>query len=181
MGAAIGVGTLYYTIAVFSISYATTRMGFSRGDALAALILGACCQIVTIPFFGWLADKAGARRLYIAGGTLLALAAIPLFMGLNSGSIAAYTASTVVALSLCYAALVGPQSSLFGAQFPPELRYSGLSIGVNFASAIGGGLAAMLHRFELRRFVDLHPNEDAHGHQNGAGQEWQAPSPTHER
>ncbi len=157
MGAKIGEVTLYYTIAVFSISYATTRLGFSRGDALTALMIGAACQIVTIPFFGWLADKVGARRLYVCGGMLLAVAAIPLFQGLGSGSLTAYTVSTVIALSICYAIMFGPQSNLFGAQFPAELRYSGISIGIQFAAAIGGGFAPLIATLIVQHYGSIVP------------------------
>lgn len=157
MGAKISEVTLYYTIAVFAISYATTRLGFSRGDALTALMLGAACQIITIPFFGWLADKVGARRLYIFGGVLLAVVAVPLFQALGSGSITAYTVATVLALSVLYAIMFGPQSNLFGAQFPAELRYSGISIGIQFAAAVGGGFAPLISTLIVQRYGNLMP------------------------
>lgn len=157
MGAKLGEVTLYYTIAVFAISYATTRLGFTRGDALNALMLGAACQIVTIPFFGWLADKVGARRLSVFGGVLLAVAAVPIFSALGSGSIGAYTTATVLALSVLYAIMFGPQSNLFGAQFPAELRYSGISIGIQFAAAIGGGLAPLISTLIVQRYDSILP------------------------
>lgn len=157
MGAKLGEGTLYYTIAVFSISYATSKLGFSRAEALSAMMIAAACQIVTIPFFGWLADKIGARRLYITGCVLLTVAAVPLFQALSSGSLAAYTWATVVALAGLYAIMFGPQSNLFGSQFPAELRYSGLSIAIQFAAAIGGGFAPLIATLIVQRYGVLVP------------------------
>ena len=63
IGGKLGEVTLFYTIVVFSISYATMNLGFSRGDALNAVLIGSALQLFSIPFFGWLADKVGARRI----------------------------------------------------------------------------------------------------------------------
>jgi hypothetical protein len=40
--------------------------------------------------------------------------------------------------------MYGPQPSLYSAQFPPELRYSGVSLGVSLAGAVAGGLAPIV-------------------------------------
>ncbi|MDM0006037.1 MFS transporter [Variovorax sp. J22G73] len=144
IGGKLAEVTLIYTILVFSISYATSRLGFSRADALQALIAGSAAMVFTIPASGWLADKVGARRLYVFGGLLLALMAVPLFQAIGSGSLTAYTVAMVVALSVNYPLMFAPQSNLYAAQFPPELRYSGISIGIQFAAALGGGLAPII-------------------------------------
>lgn len=144
IGGKLAEVTLIYTILVFSISYATSRLGFSRADALQALIAGSAAMVFTIPASGWLADKVGARRLYVFGGLLLALMAVPLFQAIGSGSLTAYTVAMVVALSVNYPLMFAPQSNLYAAQFPPELRYSGISIGIQFAAALGGGLAPLI-------------------------------------
>ncbi len=144
IGGKLAEVTLIYTILVFSISYAISNLGFSRGQALNAVLVGSVIQIFTIPFFGWVGDKVGARRLYIAGTLLLAVMAIPLFHMLGSGSLSLYTTATVIALALNYAMIFAPQSSLYSAQFPAELRYSGMSIGIQIAAALGGGLAPLI-------------------------------------
>ena len=157
IGGKLAEVTLIYTILVFSISYATTRLGFSRGDALRALIAGSVVMVFTIPASGWLADKVGARRLYIAGGVLLAIMAVPLFQAIGSGSLTAYTVAMVLALSINYAVMFAPQSNLYAAQFPPELRYSGISIGIQFAAAIGGGLAPIIAATLVASFGSIVP------------------------
>lgn len=91
----------------------------------------------TIPVFGMLGDRFGARRVCGWGGLLLAVMAVPIFMAVGSGSLFAYSVAAFVAMALNYAMMIAPQSSLYAAQFPPELRYSGLSIGVQFSAAIG--------------------------------------------
>lgn len=144
VGGKLAEVTLVYTIIVFSISYATSRLGFTRGDALNAVLIGSLCQVFTIPLFGWLGDRIGARRLYIVGTLLLAVMAVPLFHLMGTGSHTLYVLACVLSLALNYAIIFGPQSSLYAAQFPPELRYSGISIGIQVAAAIGGGLAPLI-------------------------------------
>lgn len=149
--------TLVYTMLVFSISYATSHLGFSRTDALHALMAASVVQIVTFPLCGWLGDRVGARRLYVFGGALLAVMAVPLFMAIGSCSLAAFTGATVVALAVNYALMFAPQSSLYSAQFPPELRYSGISIGIQLAAAIGGGLAPLIAATLVSRYASIVP------------------------
>lgn len=144
VGGKLAEVTLIYTILVFSISYAMSKLGLSRADALNAVVIGSVFQILTIPFFGWVGDKVGARRLYIFGTLLLAVMAVPLFHALGSGSLGSYTLATIIALALNYAIIFGPQSTLYSAQFPAELRYTGMSIGIQVAAALGGGLAPII-------------------------------------
>lgn len=157
IGGKLAEVTLIYTILVFSISYATGRLGFSRSDALHALIVGSAAMVFTIPASGWLADKVGARRLYVFGALLLAVMAVPLFQAIGSGSLTAYTVAMVVALALNYALMFAPQSNLYAAQFPPELRYSGISIGIQLAAALGGGLAPIIAATLVARYSSIVP------------------------
>jgi MHS family shikimate/dehydroshikimate transporter-like MFS transporter len=157
IGGKLAEVTLIYTILVFSISYATSRLGFSRADALHALIAGSVVMVFTIPASGWLADKVGARRLYVFGGLLLAVMAVPLFQAIGSGSLTAYTVAMVIALSINYALMFAPQSNLYAAQFPAELRYSGISIGIQFAAAIGGGLAPIIAATLVAKYSSIVP------------------------
>jgi len=144
IGGKLGEVTLYFTIVVFSLSFVTSKLGFTRGEALQAITIGAAFQIVMIPFFGWLGDKVGARRLYVCGGILLAIMAVPLFQAIGSGSRFAYQIAVILGLAFNYAMMFGPQSQLYAAQFPAALRYSGMSLGIQIAAALGGGLAPVV-------------------------------------
>lgn len=157
VGCKLAEVTLIYTFLVFSVSYAVSTLGFNRSDALQALLYGAAVMTFTIPVFGILGDRYGARRVCGWGGLLLAVMAIPIFMAVGSGSLLAYSVAAFVAMALNYAMMIAPQSSLYAAQFPPELRYSGLSIGVQFSAAIGGGLAPMVSAMLVARFDSIVP------------------------
>src|SRR5690606_33072240 len=103
IGCKLAEVTLIYTFLVFSVSYAVSSLEFSRTDALQALLYGAAVMTFTIPLFGMLGDRYGARRVCGWGGVLLAVMAVPIFMAVGSGSLLAYSVAAFVALALNYA------------------------------------------------------------------------------
>ena len=145
--------TLIYTFLVFSVSYAVSKLGFSRADALHALLYGAGVLMFTIPLFGMLGDRIGARRVCGWGGMLLGLMAIPIFLAVGSGSLVAYSLAVFVAMAFNYAIMIAPQSSLYSAQFPAELRYSGCPSG----SSSPPPSAAMISATLVQKFGSILP------------------------
>ena len=136
--------TLFYLIVVFLLSYATRTSFMSRSEVLGAIVIGAVIQLATIPLFGWLGDRVGQRLLYGLGGVLLAVLAIPAMAVIDQRSTIGLKVVIITGLGLNYPLMFGPQASLYSAQFPPELRYSGLSLGIQLAAALGGGLAPII-------------------------------------
>ncbi len=103
-----------------------------------------------IPFFGWLQIRS-VRRLYIAGALLLAISAIPLLTAIGSGSALAFQIAVIVGLSINYAVMFGPHRTLQRA-VSARLRYSGMSIGIQVAGALGGGLAPIVATSSIAGF-----------------------------
>jgi MFS family permease len=136
--------TLFYLIIVFLLSYATRTGLVPRGEVLGAIVMGAAIQLGTIPFFGWLGDRVGQRLLYGLGGVLVAVLAIPAMAVIDERSTIGLKVVIITGLGLNYALMFGPQASLYSAQFPPELRYSGLSLGIQLGAALGGGLGPLI-------------------------------------
>ena len=149
--------TLYYLITVFAVFYATPEHGLTRGDALQAVMIGAAFQIVTIPFFGWLSSILGQKRLYVGAAVLLILMGVPLMSMLQSGSPFTFQCAVVIVLAINYAIFYGVQPSFYAAQFPAELRYSGISLGVQIGGAIGGGIAPIVATSLLATYGSLTP------------------------
>ena len=50
----------------------------------------------------------------------------------------------VLGIGVVFAIMYAPQAQLFARQFPAEIRYSGISISVQFAGVLGGGLAPLI-------------------------------------
>ncbi|MCG5073341.1 MFS transporter [Paraburkholderia tagetis] len=155
IGAKLPEVTLYYVLTVFMIAYASTHLGFSRADVLGAVMMGAALQIVALPLFGWLADRVGVRRFYLGGALAMAVCVVPLLRWIDGGSLVALKCAMAIALGINYSLLFGPQSALFASQFPVNVRCSGISIGIQFAAAIGGGLAPIVATSLTARYHGL--------------------------
>ncbi|MNS71024.1 Proline/betaine transporter [compost metagenome] len=111
---------------------------------LDATIWGAAAALVTMPLFGILGDRVGYRWVFILGSLAIVLFAPTFFQLLQTGQSGNITWAMVIAVGLIYGCLYGPQGSLFSSQFPPEVRYSGISLAVQVSGAIGGGLAPLI-------------------------------------
>lgn len=133
-----------YIITVFSIVYATGRLGLPRTVVLYAILFAALAELVTIPFFGWLSDVVGRRPLYIAGAVLSALLAFPVFALLETRDPLTVTLTLVAAMSLTHGVMFGPQAAYLPELFGTRMRYSGASLGCQVSAALSGGFAPII-------------------------------------
>lgn len=138
MGAFLGVGG-FYVMNTFVISYATTNLGVERQPVVNATLVAAVVQIIVVMIFGRVAEKMGPGRVTFIGGILTALAAWPLFMLIDTGSIWAIGLAVSLGIGLLTIAY-SVTGALLTELFPPELRYSGVSLGYNLAGALSGFL-----------------------------------------
>jgi MHS family shikimate/dehydroshikimate transporter-like MFS transporter len=143
-GAKLGEVTLFFLTTVYLVSYATGHLGLPRDFVLTSIVIAAGVCFVNLPVAGWLGDRFGQRLIYRTGALLLMVAAVPMFLLLETREPALVMVAVIVPLGLIFPLMFGPQPSLYSAQFPPELRYSGISLGVALASATGGGLAPVI-------------------------------------
>jgi MFS family permease len=144
--------TLFYLVTVFILSYATAKLGIPRQQVLNAVMLAAAIGCVTIPICGALGDRFGQRRVFAVGGLFLVFLAVPMFWMIDSRDPILLALAMVGALGIDHPLMYGPEPSLYAAQFPPEVRYSGVSLCFQVAAAIGGGLAPILATLLLARF-----------------------------
>jgi MFS family permease len=74
LGLLVGSGPiLIFSSGVF-LKPVSAELGVTRGDLSSALMLAALCTAVTLPFFGWLLDRVGTRRVMMPGIVLYGLA-----------------------------------------------------------------------------------------------------------
>jgi metabolite-proton symporter len=144
VGGRLAEVTWFYTVVTFALAYATTTLGVERSVMLDATVWGAFAALFTMPLFGVLGDKIGFKWVFMAGTICMLAFSSTFFSMLGSLDSRTITLALVIAIGLVYAALYGPQGGLFSTQFPPEVRYSGISIAVQVSGAIGGGLAPLV-------------------------------------
>lgn len=143
-GARMAETTWFYTVVTFSLTYITQQLGMPKAQALDAIVIGATLSLFTIPLAGWLCDQVGARRVFMSGAVLLCLAAFAFFDLLATRDPLLLVLAMAMAIGGIFPLLYAPQSALFSAQFPPEIRYSGISVSVQLAGAVAGGAAPLV-------------------------------------
>jgi MFS family permease len=143
-GGKVGEVTMFYLITVYLLSYGTSVLGLPRAEILNIVVAGALVSVIMMPVWGYVGDRVGPKRIYLTGAILLAISAVPMFLLFETRSIWWMACAVVVPFGIIYPMMYGPQPSLYSAQFPPELRYSGVSLGVSLAGAVAGGLAPIV-------------------------------------
>lgn len=144
VGGRLAEVTWFYTVVAFALAYATGTLGIPKTVMLNATMWGALVALFTMPLFGVLGDRVGFKWVFMAGTVGVLVFAPQFFMLLQTLDPTNITIALSIAIGLVYACLYGPEGSLFSAQFPAEVRYSGISIAVQVSGAIGGGLAPIV-------------------------------------
>ena len=144
IGARLGEVTWFFTVTTFALSYATMNIGLPKPLILNGVTIGAAVGLITMPVAGILGDRIGHKRVFAVGAGLVCVFAFAFFGMLQTRSNAIVYLAMIIAIGACYAFMYGPEGSLFSAQFPAEIRYSGISLGVQISGAIGGGLAPIV-------------------------------------
>lgn len=142
MGARLCENSSGYIFTVFILTYAT-QQGISRQVALYAVMIASVCHMIAVPMWGALSDRFGRRPLYIGGAVGVGIWVFAVFPLIDLGSPVLLTLAVAVAL-ICHGGMLGPQGALFSELFGTSVRYSGASIGVQFASIFGGSLAPII-------------------------------------
>lgn len=144
IGARLGEVTWFFTVTAFALSYATMNVGLPKPLILNGVTIGATVGLFTMPLAGILGDRIGHKRVFAVGAALVCIFAFTFFGMLQTKSPGMVYLAMVLAIGVGYALMYGPEGSLFSAQFPAEIRYSGISLGVQISGAIGGGLAPIV-------------------------------------
>ena len=136
-------GTLF---SVFGLAFATGSVygiGISRTSMLWLAIVSNFIAIFTIPMFAALSDRIGRKKVYLGGVVGLAVWVFPAFLLINTTRFVLVALGIVVAQVLV-AALQGPLPAFMHELFPLQVRYSGVSLGYQLGSLIGGGFTPII-------------------------------------
>jgi metabolite-proton symporter len=133
----------FYLFITFVLTYGTKELHLSKGNLLDYTLIAASLSLISIPFFGWLSDTVGRRRVYAAGIILTGAFAFPYYALLNSKSAGLILLAIVISL-VCHDLQYGPQASLIAESFESDVRYSAAGLGYQLASVIAGGPAPLI-------------------------------------
>jgi MFS family permease len=143
---AMAESSTFYFTSIFGLSYGIQTLGLGNGLLLAGVAIGNAVGIFTNPLFGALSDRVGRRPLLGASYLLAAVYVLVLFFPLlRTGD----PAIVILAMAIP-GALLQPMSLAVSGSFYPErfddarLRLSGVSLGRQFGTILGGGIMPMV-------------------------------------
>jgi len=133
----------FYIFTSFVLDFGTSHLHLNKNFMLYAVLGAAGLSLFSTPFFGWLSDYVGRRRMYVLGAVGTAVFVFPYFALLNSAVPALVVLGVVVSL-IPHDMQYGPQAAYIAEAFPTRVRYSGAGLGYQLASVSAGGPAPLI-------------------------------------
>jgi MFS family permease len=127
----------------FFFTYGMKVVGQTRDFLLVVLLIASFMSFFTIPFSGYLSDRLGRKQVYIFGAVATGLFAFGYFALLDTAIPGLIILASLVAFFF-HDLMWGPLAALTAECFIPRLRYSGASIGFQFAAVFAGGPAPLI-------------------------------------
>jgi metabolite-proton symporter len=148
--AAVTTFVVFYLMTVFTLSWGTSRLGFTRQEFLLLQIVGVLFFAVTVPLSAALAERHGRRALLIASSVAAIVFGFA-FGALFAGG--ALQVGTFLALGLGLMGFTyGPLGTALSELFPTAVRYTGASVAFNLAGILGGSLAPYIATWLARDY-----------------------------
>ena len=143
IGLRLAQNAIYYLVTVYMLTFLRDERGDSTSGVTAVMIASAI-GLLSTPFWGWLSDRVGRRRVSVAGYAAIGVFGWIFFAFLDVGPLGLLPLVVILGINLIHDAVYGPQAAWFAEQFPVHVRYSGVSMGYQIGTVLGGGLMPMI-------------------------------------
>ncbi|MDH6575054.1 MFS transporter [Kitasatospora sp. MAP5-34] len=143
MGARMAENISYYVMTTFVLAYAVEHVHLPKQTALNAVLIASAIQFALIPLFGALSDRVGRKPVYLVGAVGVGVWAFVFFGLVDTRSFGSLLLAVTVGL-VFHSAMYAPQAAFFSELFATRMRYSGASIGAQFASVAAGAPAPLI-------------------------------------
>jgi metabolite-proton symporter len=134
----------FYLTAIFTISFATRQLGVPKDVVTQAVLIANLVGLVAMPLFGAWSDRIGRKRLFLAGVVLASISMLAFYNAIASRDPLLLTAAVVLAAGVIHPLMFSTEGSYFPELFPTRVRFSGVSIGKQFGTVLGGGIAPLV-------------------------------------
>ncbi len=128
----------YYVVFTYLPTYFIKTLHFTKTQAFLSSTIACLVAIILILPLASLSDRIGRRPLLIAGAVGFAVFGYPLFLLLNSGTLAAAIGAHV-GLAVIECLYISAAVSAGVEMFATRVRYSGFAVGYNVCVALFGG------------------------------------------
>jgi MHS family proline/betaine transporter-like MFS transporter len=143
-GLVIALNIADYTLLTFMPTYMQDTLGLSATSADIVVLIGQLVMMALIWIAGATSDRLGRKPMWWFSLIGLFVVAIPCFWAIGHGLALSIIGFTV--LGLVFLPQLGTISATFPAMFPAHVRYAGMAISYNVATAAFGGTAAFVNQ-----------------------------------
>jgi MFS family permease len=141
----------FYVFTTFILTYGVQTLKFPRPFLVNAVVVGAAVSLFAVPFWGFVSDRVGRKRIYLIGVAAMGVFGF-VYIGLLNTGIAAVVFLAIVLSLVPHDIQYGPQGALIAESYTGRLRYSGSSVGYQLASVVAGGPAPLIAVFLIATF-----------------------------
>lgn len=141
-GALLGHGS-YTLMNTYTTNYGVEVLGYQAMEFTMALTIGSLLQLVTIPAFGWLANRYSSSAVVAWGALGTLIVALPLYWIILDATFLTLVLIMVIGGILptaSWAALGGMMSDLFD----EKARYTALALAYNIGASVAATLPFLL-------------------------------------
>lgn len=134
---------LFYLMTVFSLSWGTTTLHYSKSSFLVMQMISMLFFAIAIPLSSIIADRHGRNRMLTIATIaiiLFGLVFAPLFGSGNTVITGAFLSLGMFLMGLTY----GPVGTALAEIFPASVRYTGASLAFTLAGILGASLTPYL-------------------------------------
>lgn len=141
--AAVATFVTFYLMTVFSLSWGTSDLGFSRRDFLIIELFAIVFFLIGIPVSASLADRFGRKKVLLIVSLVIALFGLSFSYFMGSGNNTLITTFVCIGMGLM-GLTYSPLGTFLSELFPTEVRYSGASLTFNLAGILGASFAPLI-------------------------------------
>ncbi len=149
--AAVATFVLFYLMTVFTLSWGTSALGYTRTEFLSLQMVGVVFFGITIPISAVLADRRGRWGMLLAATVAIIVFGLffaPLFAAGSKWGVLLLLTLGLGLMGLTY----GPLGTALAGLFPTAVRYTGASLTFNLAGIVGASLAPYAATWLARRY-----------------------------
>lgn len=143
---------MFFTLTTWSLSFATTALGFSHSEFLLLLMAAIVEFAVLIMTTSVLADKVGRKKVLMTASVALVIFSLvfPYFLEgqHNMVGMLLFLGLGFVVMGTLY----GPVGAVLPELFPTKVRYSGAGITYNLAAVVGAAVAPTITTWLIAAF-----------------------------
>jgi MHS family proline/betaine transporter-like MFS transporter len=136
-GLVVALNVVDYTLLTYMPTYLQNTIKLSSSNSDLVIAIGQIGMMICIPFAGMLSDRIGRKPCWWISLTGIFVLSAPMFLLMGQGL--AWAVVGFVVLGLVFLLQLGTISATFPAMFPCHVRYAGMAIAYNIATAAFGG------------------------------------------